>query len=69
MECDLKVSITKTNQLKVIDTIRTLGAHECLQLQGYDQFKVTKEKMIESMANLNKTEIKPYLMHLYFNAH
>ena len=27
-----------------------------------------KDKMIESIANLNNTEIKPYLMCLYFNA-
>ena len=28
-----------------------------------------KEKIIESIAKLNNTEIKPYLMHLYFNAY
>jgi len=40
----------------------------CPQVQWKDQFKVMKEKMIESIAKLNNTEIKPYLMHLYFNA-
>ena len=65
----MKVNNTSIKQLSTNEAIRTLGVHICPQLQWDDQFTVMKEKMIESIAKLNNTEIKPYLMHLYFNAY
>ena len=55
-------------QLKVKEAIITLGFHTCPQLKWYGQFKVVKDKMIDSIAKLNNTEIKPFLMFLDFNA-
>ena len=69
VECELKINNKTIKQLNTKEAIRTLGVHMCPQVQQKDQFKVMKEKMIESIAKINNTEIKPYLMHLCFNAY
>ena len=68
-ECELKINDKTIKQLNAKEAIRTLGVQMCPQVQWKDQFKVMKEKMIESIAKLNNTEINPYLVHLYFNAY
>ena len=69
VECELKINKKIIKQLNTKEAIRTLGVHMCPQVQWKDQFKVMKEKMIESIAKLNNTEIKPHIMYLYFNAY
>ena len=67
MYVELKVRNKSTTQLLAKEAVRTLGVHACPQLQWEEEFKVMKEKMIKSIAKLKNTEIKPYLMCLYFN--
>ena len=67
IEFELKVNNISTMQLKVKEAIITLRVHMFPPFQWDCQFKVIKDKMIESIAKLNDTEIIPYLMHLYFN--
>ena len=69
MKCELKVNKKIIKQLSTKDAIRTLGVYMCPQVQWKDQFKAMKDKMIELIAKLNNTEIKPHLMHPYFNAY
>ena len=56
------------NQLKATEEIRTIGMHVCPQLQWDDQLKVMKERMIDSIAKFNNTEIKLHLINVHFNA-
>ena len=65
----MKINNKTIKQLNTKEAIRALGVHMCPQVQLKYQFKVMKEKMIESIAKLNNTEITPCLMHLYFNAY
>ena len=44
-----------TNQLKVNESIRTLGAYMFPKLHWDRQFQATKEKITESIAKLNNT--------------
>ena len=68
-ECELKVNNISIKKLKLKYSARTLVFHVCPQLLCDEKFKVMKEKMIKSIAKLNKTEIKLDLMCLCFKTH
>ena len=68
VKCELKVSNISIKQLKAKEAVRILEVHVCPQLQWDEQYKVMKEKIIESIAKINNTEIKICLPGLHFNA-
>ena len=69
IEAELIVHGLKINQMKVNESVRTLGVHMYLSLSQKSQFKAIRKKQQIPIMKLMSTDINPYQAVVYYNVH